>query len=442
MTSQMKTKSKQIKLSKIIQPHFKAMWNTKCPYIIAKGGRGSFKSSTISLKLCVMMKKQTQLNHRASIVCIRENSTYLRDSVYSQITWALNMLNMQDEFIFGTTPMRIIHRRTGSCFYFYGSQDPMKLKSNIIGDVIALWYEEASNFDSAEVFDQTNPTFIRQKSPFVDYVPVYYSYNPPRNTYDWINEWTDSKASDDNFFVDKSTYLDDELGVTSEQQLELIETYRKNDYDYYRYLYLGEAVGLGTNVYNMNLFHKLEKLPSDDPIMYLAYSIDAGHAQSATTCGCYGFTAKGNVIVLDTYYYDPSHQSIKKAPSDLSKEIHDFMKRTQRKYPVEVVKRTIDSAEAALRNQYYKDFQIQWHPIAKKKEATMIDYVQDLLAQGRVFYLDIPANQIFIEEHRQYQWDEKYIQTDDPKVIKQHDHTVDQFKYMAMDNARQLFLKI
>ncbi|MCI1922624.1 MAG: PBSX family phage terminase large subunit [Lentilactobacillus buchneri] len=431
----------KIKTSELIQPHFKTLWNTNASYIIARGGRGSFKSSTISMKLVMLMKKHTQMNHKVNIVCLRENATYLRDSVYDQISWALSMFNMTDEYVFRTSPLRIVHRRTRSAFYFYGVDDPFKLKSNTIGNVIALWYEEAANFKSPEVFDQTNPTFIRQKSKWVDYVPVYYSYNPPKNPYEWINEWVDDKRGDDDYFIDTSTYLDDKLGVTSPQQLKLIERYKENDYDYYRYLYLGEAVGLGTNVYNMNLFHPLEELPSDDPIQHIAYAVDAGHINSATTCLAGAITAKNNLILLNTYYYSPMNQSYKKAPSDLVPEVYKFIQKIDKQYQAPTIKRTIDSAEGALRNEFIKETGIRWHGVVKSDEADMIDFVSNLLAQGRVYYLDIPENQIFIQQHRQYQWDEKTIQSDKPKVIKENDHTCDAFKYMVMDNANTLGIK-
>ena len=71
----------------------------------------------------------------------------------------------------------------------------------------------------------------------------------------------------------------------------------------------------------------------------------------------------------------------------------------------------------------------------------MVDRVQDLLAQGRFYYLDNDSNQIFIEEHRKYQWDEKTLNSDDPKVIKIDDHTVDAFKYLCRDNETAFGLK-
>lgn len=438
----MKAKTKpQIKLTGMINPHFYKMWHTRCPYILMKGGRGSFKSSVISLKLATEMKKHTQAKHKVNVVCMMSQHKYLRDAVYLQIKWALNMLGVANEFRYRMSPLTIIHKRTGSAFYFYGVDDPLKLKSNAIGDIIALWYEEAANFQSSEVFDQTNATFIRQRSKYVDQVKVYYSWNPPKNPYDWVNEWVEKSKELSDHLVDHSTYMDDELGFTDPQQLRLIETYRENDEDYYKWLYLGEVIGLGTHIYNMSHFHRLDKMPEDDYIVNLYFSVDSGHQVSATTCSCFALTRKKNVILLDTYYYSPAGKANKKAPTELSKDLHDFIEKCQGKYDKFAYQITIDSAEGALKNQYYLDYGVQLHSVAKVKKVNMIDSVQNLLAQGRFFYLAKESNKIFIEEHKKYQWDEDTLNSDDPKVIKEDDHTCDQFQYFVQDNLRDLDLK-
>lgn len=428
-------------MSKMINPHFYKVWSTNKPYIILNGGRGSFKSSVISLKLATMVKKQTQLNHQVNFILIRENASYLHDSVYKQMEWAFTQLNMFDEFLYFKSPMRIVHKRTGSTFYFYGGDDPMKLKSNIVGNVMAVWYEEAANFKGREVFDQANPTFIRQKPPFIDHVTVYYSYNPPKSPYDWVNEWVEDERQDPDCLVDTSTYLDDKWGFTNKEQLKLIERYKKNDYDYYRWLYLGEVVGLGTNIYNMDNFQAIDKLPDDDYITNVYYSVDTGHEVSATTCGAYGLTKKGNLILLDTYYYSPQGKSHKKPPSELSKDLKSFIDKVTEWIGKQPTRMTIDSAEGALDNQFYNDYGIHWHKVNKLKKVDMIDRVQDLLAQGRFYYLKRPENEIFIAEHQKYQWDENTLQSDDPKVIKEDDHTCDSFMYLCVDNERDFGLK-
>lgn len=391
---------------------------------------------------------------KANVVVLRKVGNTIRDSVFNKVQWAIKMFGLTKSFKATVSPFKLVHKRTGSTFYFYGLDQFEKLKSNDINDIIAVWYEEAAEFGSSEEFDQTNVTFMRQKHELAKFVTFFWSYNPPRNPYHWINEWSDGMVGEDDYLVHDSNYLHDELGFVTEQMRADIERIKKNDYDYYRYIYLGEPVGLGTNVYNMNLFKELEGLPTDDRIIGLYYSSDGGHSQSATTHGCYGLTAKGKVILLNTYYYSPAGKVNKKAPSELSKELNEFITKTSRQEywrGARIMKRTIDSAEGALRNQYYKDYGQHLTPVAKKKKVDMIDYPTDLLAQGRFYYLKNPypinmkhadSNEIFIEEHKKFSWKEETIHNDNPEVVKEDDHTCDQFIYLCLSNARDFRLKV
>lgn len=425
-----------------VNPHFKNVWVSKKPYNILKGGRNSFKSSVISLKLVYMMIKYLIQGKQANVVVIRKVANTIRDSVFNKIQWALTVFGLMGRFRTTVSPFKIIHKKTGSTFYFYGQDDFQKLKSNDIGNIIAVWYEEAAEFSSQEDFDQSNVTFMRQKHDDVDFVQFYWSYNPPRNPYSWINEWFESMKTQDDYLCHASTYLDDELGFVTSQMLADIERIKSNDYDYYRYLYLGEAVGLGNNVYNMSGFHAVIDVPSDDRLIGISFALDGGHQQSATACCAFGITAKGSVILLDTWYYSPAGQVNKKAPSQLSTEIYYFTTKVVGKYKVPVLQYTIDSAEGALRNQMYLDFAIRWHPVAKLKKVTMIDSFQSLLAQGRFYYIENENNKVFIEEHRMYRWDEKTIRSDNPSVIKEDDHTCDVSQYFVLDNAKILGLRV
>lgn len=431
-----------IDIQKNVNPHFKSVWLSKKPNNILRGGRNSFKSSVITLKLIYMMLKYIIKGERANIVVIRKVANTLRDSVYNQIQWGLRLFCIIGMFKMTVSPFKITHVKTGSTFYFYGLDDFQKLKSNNIGDLIAVWYEEAAEFSSYEEFDQTNITFMRQKHPNAEFVQFFWSYNPPRNPYNWINEWFEKCKQNDDYLCHSSTYLDDELGFVTPQMLDDIERIKENDYDYYRYVYLGEAVGLGNNVYNMSTFHELDALPSDDKLIGISYALDGGHQQSATAVCAFGITAKGKVILLDTWYYSPAGQVVKKAPSQLTQDIHAFIKRVNEKYKVQTFQYTIDSAEGALRNQFYLDFGIRWHPVAKLRKVTMIDNTQSLLAQGRFYYLNTENNKVFISEHRMYRWDENTMHSDNPNVIKEGDHTCDTFQYFVLDNARILGLRV
>ena len=430
------------KVQENINPHFKSVWVSSLPYNVLKGGRNSFKSSVIVLKLVYMMLRYIIVGETANIVIIRKVANTIRDSVFNKVWWALNLFGISGQFSKTVSPFKIVHKKTGSTFYFYGQDDFQKLKSNDIGNIIAVWYEEAAEFASQEDFDQSNVTFMRQKHPRAKFVQFFWSYNPPRNPYSWINEWFESIKTNKNYLAHSSTYLDDKLGFVTEQMLEDIERIKENDFDYYRYLYLGEAVGLGNNVYNMSTFHPIEALPSDDRLIGICFALDGGHQQSATACCSFGITAKGKVILLDTWYYSPAGQVNKKAPSQLSKEIYEYMSSVIDKYKVQALQYTIDSAEGALRNQMFLDFGLRWHPVAKLRKVTMIDSFQSLLAQGRFYYLNIENNKIFIEEHKMYRWDEKTIKSDNPSVIKEDDHTCDTAQYFVLDNAKLLGLRV
>ncbi|WP_000169484.1 PBSX family phage terminase large subunit [Bacillus wiedmannii] len=430
--------TKTVNIMDLMNVNFYSLWLAEQSHIVAKGGRSSMKSSVISMKLITDFLEDEQGN----VVCLRKVGKYLSTSIYEQIKWAIYMLGVESEFYFGKSPLIIRHKKTNTAFYFYGCDDPLKLKSAKIakGYVMALWFEEAAEFAGVEDIDIVEDTFIRQEIEGKE-VKVYFSYNPPRNPYSWINEWLDSKAGDEDYFIHHSTYMDDKKGFLSQQMIRKIEKYKIHDLDYWRWMYGGEVIGLGDMVYNMNNFKKINQLPEDDDLILIDIAIDTGHQVSATTYLAFGLTKKGNVILLDTYYYSPENKVVKRAPSEFSTDLNKFVTGITKTFERYIDKQTIDSAEGGLRNQYFKDYGIRLHPVAKKRKVEMIENVYDLLSQGRFFILDTENNKIFYEEHKKYQWEAKTLKTPNPEVIKVDDHTCDAFQYYVNDNLQKLNLK-
>lgn len=439
-----------------INPHFKPVWISNKPYNVLSGGRNSFKSSVTALLAVRLFMSYVAQGERANVVALRKVGDTIRDSIYLNIQWALEKFGILQEFKCTVAPFKIVHKRTGCGFHFYGLNDYQRLKSNNLDDIILVWYEEAAEFKSVEEFDQTNVTFMRQKHPKAPFVYFFWSYNPPRSPYHWINKWKESIKGDKNYLMHESSYLNDELDFVTEQMIEEIERIKQNDPDYYEYLYLGKPLGLGDNVYRMSLFHKIPTIPEGEYLVDLCSSSDTGHQVSATTHGYFGITNTGKVILLDTYYYDPidSKKTVrgyqqsngnKKAPSEMSEDFYKFTESVFNCYQVRFDKHTIDSAEGALRNQVYNDYGIKMHPVAKGLKKDMIEYCYDLLARGRMYVLDIPNNQIFLEEHEKYRWKPNkitgVIDPDNPEVIKEDDHTCDMFQYYVKDNLTKLGLK-
>lgn len=425
-----------------LNPKFYKLWLSDKPKHVVKGGRSSTKSSVISQKLVEKKMKYPLSN----MIAFRKQANTLRTSVYNQITWALYDAGVADQFTFRSNPMTILHKKWGTGFYFSGLDDPQKLKGFIIekGFVSDLWFEECDALDGVEEIDTVEDTFIRSNLPYGLEVNTWLSYNPPRNPYSWINKQVNVWAKDDDWDITHATYLDDVRGYNSQQIIRKIERYKENDINYYKWMYLGEVVGMGDNVYNMDLIHEIEELPDNEYLIGLYFSTDTGHQVSATTSTCYGLSTSGNVFLLDTDYYSPVGKVKKRTPVEHCQAIREFEDRMIAKYQKPVMNKTIDSAEGAIRNQYYDMYGEHLHHVAKKKKVDMVDYVQDLLAQGRFFVLKTEGNKIFISEHQQYRWDSKSIETnpDNPSVVKVDDHTVDAFQYFVLDNLSHLGLAV
>ena len=97
----MKTKRKHkivFRLSKQINPTFKDVWYSSVPYTVLKGGRNSFKSSVISLRLVVEMIKYINMSEKANVIVIRKVANTIRDSVFLKVQWALDKLGIMNQF--------------------------------------------------------------------------------------------------------------------------------------------------------------------------------------------------------------------------------------------------------------------------------------------------------------------------------------------------------
>ena len=92
---------------------------------VLEGGRGSLKSSFWALKIIELIKNNPNLH-----ACItRQVGTTLKDSVYAQMKWAINILDLANEFECKVSPLEIVYKKTGQTIYFRGLDDETKLKS-------------------------------------------------------------------------------------------------------------------------------------------------------------------------------------------------------------------------------------------------------------------------------------------------------------------------
>ena len=178
-------------INRLIEPNMK---------YIFEGGRGGLKSSFVSLKIIELL-----VNNPAMHVCVvRKVAGTMRDSVFAQINWAINELNMSDEFKAITSPLQITYKKTGQHIYFRGCDDPTKLKSikPPFGHIGILWVEEADQLCGAEELRNVEQSVLRGKGESYEFI----SYNPPKSKDAWVNR--EKQIPDKNRVIHTSCYTD------------------------------------------------------------------------------------------------------------------------------------------------------------------------------------------------------------------------------------------
>lgn len=213
---------------------------------ILPGGRGSMKSSTISLIIPELLKNNPNMH----ALILRKVGNTIKDSVYAQMKWAIDKLGLNEEFVCKVSPMEITYKPTGQKIYFRGADDPLKIKSikPEFGYIGIVWFEELDQFSNPEEIRNIQQSAIRGGNEAYKFK----SFNPPRSKNNWANEYTaEAEEKDENVMVVHSTYLD--LGIEQEWLGDVFladaEHLKEVNPDAYDNEYLGHANGNGGNIF-------------------------------------------------------------------------------------------------------------------------------------------------------------------------------------------------
>ena len=205
------------------------------------GGRGSLKSSAVSLMIPPLM-----IAHPGTHACVfRKVGNTIRDSVFSQYIWAIDKLGMADLWEAKTSPPELIYKPTKQRILFRGADDPMKLKSikAPFGYIAFTHFEEKDQFAGRREIRNILQSTMRGGSLYWNFE----SYNPPISRDNWAN--LDSQEVRADRLCHESTYLQAPAEWLGEQFLTEAEYIRDTNEREYRHEYLGEAVGSGSEVF-------------------------------------------------------------------------------------------------------------------------------------------------------------------------------------------------
>ncbi|MGX7025860.1 PBSX family phage terminase large subunit [Vagococcus hydrophili] len=238
---------KDIRFSIILAPSFfsfhKSIRDGLYSSFWLNGGRGSTKSSAISLEIIHGMEKDQEAN----AVVFRKTKTYLRESVYEQMLWAIDSLGLTDEYHESYSPLMITKVRTGQRIIFKGAERPKKVKASKFrrGYAKFIWFEEVDEFNGMHEIRTINQSVARGGPD----IKIFYSYNPPESNTNWVNVEVVQQSLRDDAFVHHSDYTSvppEWLGPVFIAEAEHLKKVNPQKYDHE---YMGKITGTGAEVF-------------------------------------------------------------------------------------------------------------------------------------------------------------------------------------------------
>ena len=259
-----------------------------------KGGRGSGKSSFISLEIILLMMRYPQLN----AVAVRKVGVYLRDSVYQQLKWAVEVLRVEELWKCKESPMEMVYIPTGQKILFRGSDKAEKLKSTKVvrGFIGIVWFEELTEFDGMEEIRSIRQSLLRGGDTEI----TFCSYNPPKYVDSWVIKEVLTEVHGRCYL--HTTYKDIPVAWLGKSFVAAAENLKNSNERAYRHEYLGEVTGGGGEVFENVVLRKIsdEEIGGFDRIRR---GIDWGYGKDPFVyVVCYYDRKHNQLYIFDEFY--------------------------------------------------------------------------------------------------------------------------------------------
>lgn len=406
--------SKKLKknIAKIVGKGYKAFWNYKGRYRVVKGSRGSKKSTTTALWIIYNMMKYPLAN---TLVVRRVFNTH-KDSTWTQLKWAVNVLGVSHLWNFSKSPLEATYIPTGQKILFRGLDDPMSITSITVehGYLCWAWFEEAFQIMNEDDFNKVDMS-IRGELPQGYFKQITLTFNP------WSEKhWLKKRffdAEDEDILALTTTYKVNEF--LGDDDRAIFEKMKKNNPRRYKIEGLGDwGIAEGLVYENWEELDFDYKEISKRKIIVSTFGLDFGYTNDPTA-----FTALlVDDINKEIYIFDEHYQ---KAMTNLM--IAEMIK--YKGYSKEVI--IADSAEPKSIDEI-KRLGISRIKAAQKGKDSILNGIQYI--QGYKIYIHPKCTNTIVEISN-YVWDTKEGVVIN-KPIDDYNHLMDGFRY-AMEKVKK-----
>lgn len=437
---------KQVIVDDLVIPKYrKLLYDRSTRHIILTSGRAGTKSSYAGIRA----DSQVVTDPHGSIVVLRKHHNKLRKTVYKEMLRGINRLQIpKSKFYITKSPMEITYKKYGTTIYFSGSDGIDDTKGIIDEDKpikLVILDELTEFFDDGEGEDELSnieATFVRGNT---EAFQMLYLYNPPKNPNAPINEWCRKMEQRPDCLHIHVTYKDvpeDWLGAAL---IETAEIMRQADEKQYRWVWLGESVGIDDLIYYMySDAMTYNELPDEEKAVMgeIGIGVDYGQ-QNATTYQAYGVDYQHGLLRgLDEYYHSGRETGKQKSPSEYAKDFKAFSEKVEAEYKRRISWVFIDPSAKGLAEEIKR---LMPDVLIKDADNTVklgISRVQKLMTFGRIKFSK--KQPYLIKEMGLYQYDEKSIENGKEEPLKVNDHCQDATRYAVMGMWRliRLFLPV
>lgn len=374
----------------------------------------------------------------AAVVVLRKRHNKLRKTVYKEMIRAIGRLGLDKaDFDIGVSPMEIRHRRTGNVIYFSGSDSIDDTKGIIDEDkpIRLVILDELTEFfdvgEGEEELTNIEATFVRGND---DTFRMLYLYNPPKNPNAPVNVWCKKMELRGDAIHKHIDYRDVPIRWIGKKLLESAELLKETDYRLYRWVWLGECIGVDDLIYYMfNDSHRKE--PDAKHYKLIGVGVDYGQ-QNATTYQAAGLNINTRCLEgLGEFYHSGRESGKQKSPSDYAKELIKFTDALHEEYSCSAFYVYIDPSAKGLAEEIKRlAMQNSQYAIAIKdaeNDVTVgIQRVQKCMTYQVMTISEEQEN--LIRELGTYEYDPKSIESGREKPMKVDDHCCDAWRYLVM----------
>lgn len=372
----------RINLPQIVGKGYATYWNYKGRYRVVKGGRGSKKSTTTALWIIYNMMKYPLAN---TLVIRRVFNTH-KDSTYTQLKWASNVLKVSHLWKFSKSPLEATYIPTNQKILFRGLDDPMSITSITVehGHLCWCWFEEAFQVMNEDDFNKVDMS-IRGELPKGYFKQITLSFNPWSEKH-WLKKRFFDVKDEDVLAITTNYACNEFLG---EDDRKLFEKMQENNPRRYSIEGLGNwgiAEGLVYNNFeeldfdveeikkrkNIKSAFGLDFGYTNDPTAFIASLIDLDNMEIFIFDEHYQKAMSNKMIANMIKYKGYSKERIIGDSSE-PKSIDDIKR--EGIYRLKGARKGKDSILNGI--QYIQDFKIYVHPKCENTMIELSNYVWD-----------------------------------------------------------------